>query len=72
MSRADVIRAISIHCRRRHEAALYAMAYLVQEESTETLERLLEALLELQAVGPDWKSHLAAYAERWGRLPDPR
>lgn len=72
MERTDVIREISVHCRRRHEVALLALGLLVLEEDTERLEILLEALREAQAASPGGISHLTAYAERWGRLPDPR
>lgn len=72
MQRVDVIREISIHCRRRHEIALLACGLLVLEQDTEHLEILLEALREALAASPQGISHLTAYAERWGRLPDPK
>jgi len=72
MQRVDVIRGISMACRQRHDVALLALGLLVLEQDTEHLEILLEALQEAQAVAPSGIAHLAAYAERWGRLPDPR
>jgi hypothetical protein len=72
MTREDIHRRISILCRRRHGNALYAVAYLTQEASTEVLERLLEAVEEFDSVsrqGIPLGDHLAAFEERFGCRP---
>jgi len=71
MNRTDVLRRISAVCRHDHHAALYAVGWLALDLHQEALEDLLRGL---EALPPDLtsSSHLAAFLERWGRLPDPR
>lgn len=71
MNRTDVLRQISSICRQDHHASLFAVGWLALDLHQEALEDLLRGL---QALPPDPVSstHLAAFLERWGRLPDPR
>lgn len=71
MNRTDVLREISSHVRRSHGSALFAVGWLALDLHQAALEDLLRALEELEAV-PSGDDHLAAYRERFGRLPDPR
>jgi hypothetical protein len=71
MQRIDTLRAISAHCRSSHVSALFVVGWLAQGATQDELEQVLEAIHRAEAeLGP--QGHLAAYAERWGRLPDPR
>jgi hypothetical protein len=69
MNRTDVLRRIAAVSRRDWTCGLFALGYLSHDASTETLEALLTALEERQEL-PDSPDHLAAYRERWGRVPD--
>ena len=70
MTRTDVIRAISVHCRSSHAASLLALGWLVLGRPTEELEELLQVLTEAD-VQKDLLDHLARYEdlvrERYGR-----
>lgn len=70
MTRTDVIRGISAHCRASHSAALLGMGWLVLGATTETLEELLEVLTSAD-VQKDLLDHLATYealiVERYAR-----
>lgn len=71
MKHTDLLRALAIRCRVDRQAALFAVAWLAADQSSEDLQSLLEALDELQRLigQPD---HLTAYEERWGRRPATR
>jgi hypothetical protein len=69
MQRNDTLRAIAAHCRQSHVSALFVVGWFAAGASQEELDRLLDAIHQSEALlGPE--GHLAAYAERWGRLPD--
>lgn len=69
MNRTDTHRRISALVRQSHGTSLYAVGYLTQDASSELLSELL-AGLEEYAAPTDRPDHLAAYSERYGRLPD--
>lgn len=69
MQRIDTLRAISMHCRSSHVAALFVVGWFAAAAPEEELDNLLVAIHQAEReLAPD--GHLAAYAERWGRLPD--
>jgi len=70
MQRQDTLRAISAHCRASHVSALFVVGWFAAAASEEELDRLLVAVHQAETeLAPN--GHLAAYAERWGRMPDP-
>jgi len=71
MQRIDTLRAISSYVRASHTTALFVIGWLAQGATQEELEDLLAAIHQAEReLGS--QGHLAAYAERWGRIPDPR
>ena len=69
MKESDLLRAIARHARESHASALFVVGWFAAAAPAEDLERLLAAVEESERVlGPD--GHLAAYAERYGRLPE--
>lgn len=71
MQRIDTLRAISSHCRSSHVSALFVVGWLAQGATEDELEQVLAAIHRAESeLGP--QGHLAAYAERWGVVPDPR
>jgi hypothetical protein len=71
MHRTDLLRAISAHIRQSHVSAMFVVGWFSAVATDEQLGELLEAIHRAeQELLPD--GHLAAYAERWGRRPDPR
>lgn len=70
MQRTDVLRSISSHCRTSHTTALFVIGWFAAAAPEEDLNALLAAIHESERVwSPD--GHLAAYAERWGQVPQP-
>jgi len=70
MNRQDTLRSISSHCRASHVSALFVVGWFAAAASEEELARLLVAVHQAESeLGP--QGHLAAYAERWGRRPEP-
>lgn len=69
MTRTDTLARISALVRRDHGAALWALAWLALDLPTEDLRKLLEGLEEYER---EWghPTHLQAYRERFGRVPD--
>lgn len=71
MNRDDAVRELALLCRRHHMAALWVVAYLTTGLDEHVLEQAVEGARE---VSDAWvgrsAGHLAAYQERWGRLPD--
>jgi hypothetical protein len=71
MQRIDTLRAISAHCRASHVSALFVVGWLTQGATEDELEQVLAAVHRAEhELGS--QGHLAAYAERWGRMPDVR
>jgi hypothetical protein len=69
MNRSDTLRAIAAHVRKSHITALFVVGWFAASSPQEELDKLLEAIHEVEVIGGA-EGHLAAYAERWGRLPD--
>jgi len=71
MTRNDAIRGIASHARSSHVSALFVIGWLAQGASDKELEDCLDSIHRSEReLAPD--GHLAAYAERWGRVPDSR
>jgi hypothetical protein len=69
MNRNDTLRAIAMHCRQSHTSALFVVGWFAAATPSEELDRCLAAIHQAEReLAPE--GHLAAYAERWGRLPD--
>lgn len=71
MTDADLLLEIAARCRRDHSAALVVIGWYAARAPHEDLEALL-VLLDETAPRRPHSDHLAAYAERWGRLPGDR
>lgn len=69
MDRYELLRSISKHAAQHEAVATFAVAYLAADVHTDVLQRLLDAIHELET--PETAElALALYAERYGRRPD--
>ena len=69
MKQSDLLREIARHARQDHASSLFIVGWFAAAAPAEDLERLLTAVEEAEThLLPS--GHLAAYAERYGRLPD--
>lgn len=70
MTRNDTLLALARECRGSHQAALLIVGWWAAAAPDEDLEACLRLVREARGVLVVG-NHLAAYAERWGRLPQP-
>jgi hypothetical protein len=70
MDRMDLLRGIAAHIRQSHVSAMFVVGWFTAVATDAQLEECLAAIERAEReLAPE--GHLAAYAERWGRRPDP-